>query len=144
MSKAPDLALRRMVADLAGLGAADVEAILAGLEPAQQARVRAMLADLRGEARAVPARDTAPDEVWSPSLAGWLRERLDAASADEDGELSLRPPRPAMTPAASAALSRAAFAAGGRVPAPPPAPAPVVRKPGPMDQLRSVLGRGRR
>ena len=119
MSKAPDQALRRLVANLADLRPADVEAILAELEPAHRGRVRALLADLGGAAT-VTAAVVPPsvEEVWSPALAPWLLERL--GEAPEDAALSLRAQRVSMTDVAQAALTGAALAAGARIVAPKP------------------------
>lgn len=143
MSRAPERQLRRMIADLAGKAPAEIEAILAELNPQQASRVRSLLARLTGEN--VPVADAPVENVWtwSPSLAPWLRERLDENLVD-NGELSLRPPRPAMTLEARAALGLAAKSAGAWVEVPRVAPLAPAGKPGLRERLGWWLQRGAR
>lgn len=138
MSKAPDQALRRMVADLADMRPSDIEAILADLEPNQQDRVRVLMAQLRGRAPVEQAQIA--DEIWNPVLAPWLLERL--AETPDDGALSLRSPRAAMTDGARAALFQAGLAAGARIAAPKPLTTPAAPRTKGLPRLAKLLGRG--
>ncbi|MDR3508517.1 MAG: hypothetical protein P4L64_11515 [Caulobacteraceae bacterium] len=95
-------ALRRLVAELAGLEPQDVEGVLAELDPVPRRAVHNLLQAYLG----VPA--TAPSNAASdtPDLEGlspWLRERVERALGDTAGS----PADLGMTPTAAAALVEA-------------------------------------
>lgn len=108
-------ALRRLVADLAGLAPADVEDVLTLLEPGQRRQVAALLSAFAGLDVAPVLEPPAPTFV--SGLSPWLTSRL--ASNDEDDGLSTV----AMTPAARAALRAGATRASpdAHPSTPPPA-----------------------
>lgn len=66
----PDRALRRAVADLARLHPDDLAVILDALEPAEKARIDALVADFAGRPDAEPV-------VTYEGVSPWLRVRID-------------------------------------------------------------------
>lgn len=103
----PDRALRRAVTDLARLHPEDLALILDALEPAEKARIDALIAGLGGrpaaDDAAAPAAEAEP--VWTyEGVSPWLRVRIDpnAPTRRKNAEFIL------MTDAARTALVAAA------------------------------------
>lgn len=153
MPRAPDLALRRIVADLAQAPIEDVEAVLEELEPRQRERVHTLLLEYHGEItpplpkREAPAAKAVAVVSAIPGLSPWLAVRLEHSALatlvanDEDGAgsavLSLDQVRAwRMTPAALAALQDVAREVQPEIPAPPMGPAPRGRRSRPLSGVR--------
>ena len=124
-----DRSLRRLVAELAALGDADVQAILSELTQEERSRVQALLNDYAGSDALAATAATTADEVLAPintlGLSPWLVERLNLTTGPEpQGTLALfrlagrsrtrRRPPPAITPSAAEALRACAIAVQGR------------------------------
>ncbi len=126
-----DRSLRRLIADLAGLGDADIQDILSELDLGERTKVEALLASYAGVDSAEaprPGKEAHP-KINTKGLSSWLAGRIHAgAPADELGSapllraladrLARRGPRLAavMTPAAIEALRASAAAVQGHVP----------------------------
>jgi hypothetical protein len=77
MSRRPsDRALRRAVAGLARLHPDDAEAILAALDPAEKARVDALVSDFAGHGAAENPPEPQPEWAYE-SVSPWLLARID-------------------------------------------------------------------
>ncbi len=117
--QAPDLALRKLVAELADASAEDVEAILQELSAPRRDQVRALFDEMRGQTLAPPIKAPQPDPAPSGAavrlgaarmrgLSPWLAARLDRAGGRESAS---KPPAGGdftMTKPALAALQASA------------------------------------
>lgn len=74
----PDRALRRAVADLARLHPDDLGMILDALEPAEKARIDALVAEFSARPAPRPAAEPEAEPVWAyEGVSPWLRARID-------------------------------------------------------------------
>lgn len=72
----PDRALRRAVTELARLHPDDLSLILDALEPAEKARIDALIAELAGPGPGQTGGE--PEPVWTyEGVSPWLRVRID-------------------------------------------------------------------
>ena len=119
-----DRALRRLVAQLAKAGPADIDAVFDMLDPSERLQARALLdAYLQPQPSPdPPVRSLSPPPHRIDGLSPWLEARLEQRSPTSP------PAEAGMTPAAAAALhesARALMDTGRLTPhAPPPPPRP--------------------